>query len=418
MSTNPLPPHIHREVLLDFAGRRLVFATSLELFSSHQVDVGTRLLLRTIEPLLSGGSTEGARLLDLGCGYGPLGVALATLPRVAAVCLADRDALALDFARENARRNGLGADVEERVTFVASLGLDGVAAGGGEAGYDLVAANIPGKAGEAVIASMLLGALGVLRPGGLVAIVVIEPVRDFVAGALARHHLSGDIEVTLRRDTADYSVFHYRPTDGASFTAPIDDFAAGVYDRGTLTFEDARGEPASIPTVQGLPDYDRANRAEVALTRRLPNIPVDARVLVSNVGQGYLAAYLLSERPRARFLLVDRDLLALRSARRALLALGCVEGDIETRHLGAWDADAVSDANVNLVMAVLHEGGSAAAVEAEYVALVRALAPGGRAVLVGSSTAVTRLLACVLPAGMKASRTRHRGTSVLEVVRV
>ena len=52
--------------------------------------------------------------------------------------------------------------------------------------------------------------------------------------------------------------------------------------------------------------------------------------------------------------------------------------------------------------------------------LIGALAPGGRAVLAGSSTAITRRLALPHPPGLpglKASRTKHRGTSFLEVAR-
>jgi 16S rRNA (guanine1207-N2)-methyltransferase len=406
---DPVAPYIHREVPLDYAGRRLAFATSLELFSSHQVDIGSRMLLRTLEPLLTG-PAEGvppppAQVLDLGCGYGVIGVALATLPAVAAVHLVDRDALALDLARENARRNGVAG----RVTVRASLGYDGVE----DERFDLVASNIPGKAGEAVIASMLLGALGVLRPGGLAAVVVIEPIRDLVARTLARP----EIEVTLRRDTADYSVFHYRPAPDASPPPPGDQFAAGVYDHATFAFPDALEERVTIATVQGLPNYDRFDVTEHALTRRLPRVPRGGRVLVTNVGQGAFAAYILRSHPEARFLLVDRDLLALRTARRALLALGCAEEAVETRHVGAWSADDPLPATADLVTGVLHEGGPAAAVAAEYLGLIDAIAPGGRAVLAGTSTAITRLLAVALPPGLKASRTKHRGTSFLEVTR-
>lgn len=428
MSTPPLAAYVHREAPLLFAGRRLTFATSLDLFSSHQVDAGTRMLLRTLEPLLSEGGgvsppdgpIEGARVLDLGCGYGPLGVALATLPAVAAAHLVDRDALALEFARENARRNLAPQCLDDRVTVGASLGLDDVR-DAGNGGYDLVVSNVPGRAGDAVIASLLVGALGVLRPGGpfrggLVAIVVIEPIRDLVAATLARE----GIEVTLRRDTADYGVFHYRPAAGVSFPSPADGFAAGVYDAATLTFEDGRGAPLAIATVHGLPGHDRLDAVQGALMRRLrdePPLPPGARVLVSNAGQGALAAYLLRAQPAAHLTLVDRDLLALRTARRALLALGCDADRIETRHVGANAPSASSDGHADLVAGVLHEGGGAAAVEAEYAGLVGAIARGGRALLAGSSTAITRLLAHPLPAGAQASRTRHRGTSILEVTR-
>ena len=408
MTTCPIALYVHRRVPLDVGGRRLEFATCLDLFSSHQVDVGSRLLLRTIEPVLAARGVEGgSRVLDLGCGYGALGVALATLPVVASAHLVDRDALAVDFAAENARAN----DVE--VTAAVSLGLAEVRRDAPEARYDLVVSNLPGKAGAAVLSSMLLGSLGVLAPGGFVAVVVIEPIRDLVASTLARE----DIDVTLRRDTADYSVFHYRPAARASFPPPDDSFDAGVYDRGTLPFEDANEQPAAIMTVEGIPNYDRIDVIEAALTRRIPRIRPGHRVLVSNVGQGYLAAYLRSAQPEAHMILVDRDALALRTAHRALLALGAPEDRVETRVIGAWSETSAADANADLIVGVLHEGGGAPAVGAEYAGLVAALAPGGRAVLAGSSTAITRLLAHTLSPGCKASRTKHRGTSFLEVTR-
>lgn len=402
----PIAPYVHRDATLEFARRRLTFATSHGLFSSHQVDVGSQLLLRTLEPVIAGRGADGARVLDLGCGYGTLGVALATLPGVASAHLVDRDALALDFARENARRNG----IEAHVTVAPSLGLDDVAA---SEGYDLVVSNVPGKAGEAIIASMLLEMLGVLRPDGLAAVVVIEPIREFVASTLAR----AAVEVTLRRDTADYSVFHYRPAAGASFPVPADGFARGLYDHGTVSFEDAHDVEVTIATVQGVPGFNRVDTTEVAVTRRMPPARRAARVLISNVTQGYLAAWLLPVHAEARFILVDRDLLALQTARRTLLALGCADDRVETRHIGACDASTLQDAQADLVVGALREDAGAPAVEAEYAALLGALAPWGHAVLAAGSTAITRLLALPLPAGLKASRTRHRGTSVLEVTR-
>ena len=404
----PLDPFVHREASLQFAGRRLSFLTSLGLFSSHRVDVGSHLLLRTLEPLLAApeAPAEGRRVLDLGCGYGPLGVALATLPGVASAHLLDRDALALDFAQENAHRNG----VEERVTTAAGLCFDGLPE---DDRYDLVVSNVPGKAGDAVIASMLLGALGVLAPDGIAAVVIIEPIRDLVASTLTRD----DIEVTLRRDTADYSVFHYRPAPDATFPRPLDGFAARIYDGRPITFEDPREERVTIATVQGVSGVERVDAADIEMMQHVPRLRAGTSVAISNVGQGALAAWLLRAQPEVHLLLIDRDLLALRAARRTLLALGCTDDHIEARHLGVWGAATLDEARADLVVATLHEDAGAPAVEAQYAGLLGGIAPGGRAVIAGSSTAITRLVARPLPAGMSASRTRHRGISILEVTR-
>lgn len=401
--------YVSREVTLDCGGRSLALAVSLDLFSSHQVDVGTRMLLRTLQPLVP----AGGRVLDLGCGYGPLGLALATLPAVAGVDLVDRDALALGFARENARRNGLADPA--RLHVAASLGLDDV-----HERYDLVVSNLPGKAGEPVIASLLAGACAVLRPGGWVAIVVIEPIRLLVEAALA----GMAVEVTYRHDTADYSVFHYRPTPAAAPAAIPSGgaFAAGVYDRGTLTVEGARGGTLPCRTVHGLAHGDRLDPLEAALAKRMSILAgAGARetVLVSNPGQGVLPLYARSARPQARIVLVDRDLLALRNAHRNLLANGCPAADVEVQHRAWWEpGDASVAAVADLALAVLRERAGPRAVEGEYRGLAQALRPGGTALIAASSTAATRLLAAqVLPREFHAARTRHRGASIVTVTR-
>ena len=103
--------------------------------------------------------------------------------------------------------------------------------------------------------------------GGLVAIVVIEPIRELVASTLAR----AEVEVTLRRDTADYSVFHYRRSDspppGAAPPPAPAGFAAGTYDRGPLVFEDLRGLPVRLDAVEGLAGFDRVDPARIGDVR-------------------------------------------------------------------------------------------------------------------------------------------------------
>jgi hypothetical protein len=220
----------------------------------------------------------------------------------------------------------------------------------------------------------------------------------------------------LHRDTADYSVFHYRPATGATFRPPDAAFETGVYDAAILELSDALDRQPSITTVHGLPGYDRLGVIDEALLERLPTATPGATVLVTHPGQGALAAGILMRQPQAWFQLVDRDLLALRTTRRALLALGATEARVQTHAVGTWHAQALPAA-ADLVVGALHEGAGTAAVAAEYRGLVRAIAPGGRALLASSSTAATRLLDVTLPAGLKVTRTRHRGTSFLQLAR-
>jgi len=198
-------PHFKKTVTLDVGGRRLELRVAQDLFSSHEVDVGTRLLLRTLA-----GPEHGARrlVLDLGCGYGPLGLALRAAAADRVVHLVDRDALAVAYSRENAAANRL-----DGVEAYASLGYADVRA----AGFDLVVSNIPAKAGPPVIERLLLGGAGLLAPGGLVAVVVIAPLRASVTAVLEG---APGVEVVFRRATASYAVFHYRFRGPGSAAGP------------------------------------------------------------------------------------------------------------------------------------------------------------------------------------------------------
>ena len=81
--------YFKQEIDLRHEGRSLRLRVAQDLFSSFQADAGTRLLLRT----LSG--VEAGRVLDLGCGYGPLGLALRSVGTRSEVHMVDRDALAV-----------------------------------------------------------------------------------------------------------------------------------------------------------------------------------------------------------------------------------------------------------------------------------------------------------------------------------
>ena len=127
-------PDVYIKKTLDFyhAGRSLKFNVSQDLFSSHQIDVGTARLLRSLVD-----APPFAKILDLGCGYGPLALTLKALYPESVVHAVDRDALAVDYTRQNAVLNGLAG-----VEVYGSLGYDDML----ERDFDLIISNIPGKA--------------------------------------------------------------------------------------------------------------------------------------------------------------------------------------------------------------------------------------------------------------------------------
>jgi 16S rRNA (guanine1207-N2)-methyltransferase len=398
-------PHFKKTVTLDHEGRRLELRVAQDLFSSHEVDVGTRLLLRT----LAGPEHDGRRLvLDLGCGYGPLGLGLRAAVPDRLVHLVDRDALAVEYSRENAAANRL-----DGVEVYPSLGYADVRA----AGFDLVASNIPAKAGAPVVERLLLGGAGLLAPGGLVAVVVIAPLREPVAALLDG---SPQVEVVFRRATASYAVLHYRFRGPPPAAGPADPAAElAVYERQQVSVSHG-GVAVRLRTAWGLPEFD-----SLGFTTRLvadaalrPGGRPPETALVLHPGQGWLPCLLWAAARPGRLRLVDRDLLALRVSRANLAANGCPPEQVRLDHRVDPDPAWLGDAD--LVVAVLRPKEPPEATAATVRRLVAEVPRGARVVLGASSTAVTRGLAALDAAKLPfrtLERRRAKGSSAVVLQR-
>ncbi len=118
------------------------FTSAPGVFSSHRLDLGTRVLFRTTEPP----GPDATRLLDLGCGFGPIAVALATECPDARVDAVDVNDLALQLTRENAEALGVGDRVHaSRPEELASS----------DASYDEIWSNPPIRIGKQALHEML-----------------------------------------------------------------------------------------------------------------------------------------------------------------------------------------------------------------------------------------------------------------------
>lgn len=143
-------------------GQRLQFHTTWGLFSPREIDAGSRLLLDHVEV----GASD--RCLDLGCGYGALGLTLARLAPQGEVLMVDKDFVAVDYANANAERNGI-----RNARALLSNGFDQVP----EAPLDLVVSNVPAKVGRELLTLMLHDACRRLVPGGRIWLVSITGLR-------------------------------------------------------------------------------------------------------------------------------------------------------------------------------------------------------------------------------------------------
>lgn len=149
----PTPDAAHRvrELTTMLRGRRLALRTDRAVFAQRGIDRGSRLLIESM--------TVGSRdlVLDVGCGYGVIGLTAAALAPEGWAHLVDVNERAVALARENAARNGLA-----NVTVHLGDGVTPVA----DLRFDLVLTNPPIRAGRRAVLAFFAGAHAVLRPGG------------------------------------------------------------------------------------------------------------------------------------------------------------------------------------------------------------------------------------------------------------
>ena len=144
------------ECAFTWRGEDLVFRTDAGVFSRGELDEGTRILLDALPETMEGD------VLDLGCGWGAIGISLKKRYPALRVVMADVNLRALELSRENAARN---------VAEVECAESDGMAALTGRT-FDAVVTNPPIRAGKAVIYRMFAEAAEALRVGGSLYLVI------------------------------------------------------------------------------------------------------------------------------------------------------------------------------------------------------------------------------------------------------
>ena len=110
------------------SGVDVILETDSRLFSPREVDAGTLAMLSCVQ------FSENDKVLDLGCGYGVVGIVVAKLIGPDRVWMIDSDALAIEVARKNALLNGV-----EDLRIVESNGFNDLR----EAGFTQILCNPP-----------------------------------------------------------------------------------------------------------------------------------------------------------------------------------------------------------------------------------------------------------------------------------
>lgn len=146
-------------------GHALRFHSTWGLFSPERIDDGSRLLLDHVQV----GTHDVS--LDLGCGYGPIGVTLAKQSPGGSVHMVDKDFVAVEYAKKNAQLNDL-ANCE----VYLSNGFSHVPS----VPFDNVVSNLPAKVSNELFFILFNDAKKYLKPGGKLYVVTITGLRDYI----------------------------------------------------------------------------------------------------------------------------------------------------------------------------------------------------------------------------------------------
>ncbi|MEJ8546545.1 class I SAM-dependent methyltransferase [Brevibacillus borstelensis] len=156
-TSRPGAKHDEQQFTFALRGYELRFITDAGVFSRDRVDFGSQLLIETMA------FDEQARVLDVGCGYGPMGLTAAKLAARGHVTMLDVNERAVELARRNAQLNG--------ITNVEILVSDVYSAVQGRA-FDVILTNPPIRAGKEIVHRIFTEGYELLSEGGEMWVVI------------------------------------------------------------------------------------------------------------------------------------------------------------------------------------------------------------------------------------------------------
>ena len=170
-------------------GKQFVFKSCDDIFSKDRVDYGTKVLIETV---LKNFELSG-KVLDIGCGYGPIAIVLGANNKNAQFVLTDINQTAVELSRFNAKKNKID-NIDEIVQGDAYENVSGQ--------FDYVITNPPIKAGKQNLLNILTNAHAHLNVNGKL-IFVIKKKHGEESIKRALEQIFSSVEI-LKRDSGYY----------------------------------------------------------------------------------------------------------------------------------------------------------------------------------------------------------------------
>lgn len=156
-SKHPLVNSNQRTIDVKLRNREMSFLTDSGVFSKSGIDFGSRLLIESME------LCSDAQVLDVGCGYGPIGLSAALLCPSGHVTMLDLNERAVELSKLNAIKNHI-----TQVSIIQSNLFENVP----ESTFDAILSNPPIRAGKETVHQIFMQSLNYLKQGGCLWVVI------------------------------------------------------------------------------------------------------------------------------------------------------------------------------------------------------------------------------------------------------
>ena len=341
---------------LSVENAELIFHVPHDVFSTQRIDEGTLLLLANLPEKMPG------RVLDMGCGYGALGIPVASLYPAAQIELVDRDLLAVDWARQNAQLNNL-----KNVQARGSLGFENL--GEAKPVYDWILCNVPARIGTPFMRNLLQEGMARLNPEGELRIVVIRdlgpvlqalsetegwPLRELARGA--RHLIFSLSHLERKAEATSATELYFRDEVKVQNLNMIRPFDLGGDDPQRLR--------------SGLP----------VLWDAFPRQTAPSRVFCFRVGYGQIPLVCAARWPSVEILASDRDLLGLKFTKINADLLGYSDR-VNLLPAPSFTEVLKNEKNFSLIVGELSPSAGEAVALQELSAIADALSPEGEGII-------------------------------------
>jgi 16S rRNA (guanine1207-N2)-methyltransferase len=328
-------------------GKNLLIDIPHDVFSTQRIDEGTLLLLDHLP------ESNPKTILDMGCGYGALGLPIAATYSQARVDMVDRDLLAAAWSQKNATTNHL-----QNVRAFGSLGFNSV-----EQTYDWILCNVPARIGEPFIQNLISLGTSRLNPGGELRVVVINDLLP----------LMSKMELVIKGPR--HSILLKKATQKPESIVP----AESLYLRDQVKFSELLFDR---PFDFGGDDQKRLKTGLSVLMDALPRSVSQTEFKILNFRPGYgpIPLYCAHKWPQSKVIAIDRDLLGTTFIRHNASKLGLTDR-IQIRETAHFP-DAIEDhEQFNLIIGELSPSAGEAVALSELSTIERSLANGGEAIV-------------------------------------